>query len=139
MAYMNQEKKAKIAKLIKPLLKEYGIKGSLAVRHNSTIVLNIAEGPIDFIGNCDAVRKSKNIPDYNAVVGRECTYLQVNTYHVDSHFSGIAAEFLNRAVNCLQSADWYDRSDIQVDYFDTAYHISINIGHWDKPYRYTGV
>jgi hypothetical protein len=51
MAYMNQEKKAKIAAKIKPLLKRYGLKGSLAVRNHSTIVLNLKSGKIDFGGD----------------------------------------------------------------------------------------
>jgi hypothetical protein len=38
MAYMNQEKKAKISALMKPVLKKYGVKATLAVRNNSTIV-----------------------------------------------------------------------------------------------------
>ena len=51
MAYMNQEKKAKIAARIKPILKKYGMKGSLAVRNHSTIVLNLKSGKTDFGGD----------------------------------------------------------------------------------------
>ena len=32
MAYMSQEKKAKIVAAVKPILKKYGIKGTFAVR-----------------------------------------------------------------------------------------------------------
>ena len=51
MAYMSQETKAKIAPVVKEILKKYKVKGSLAVRNHSTLVLNIKQGPIDFIGN----------------------------------------------------------------------------------------
>ena len=34
----------------------------------------------------------------------------------------------------MQGTIYYDRSDIQTDYFDVAYYISIHIGKWDKPY-----
>ena len=48
MAYMNQEKKAKIAANLKPILAKYGMKGTLRVHHHSTIVLTLQSGPIDF-------------------------------------------------------------------------------------------
>ena len=51
MAYMNQQMKAKIAALLKPILKKYGVKGSLSVRNHSTICLTVKSGKIDFIGN----------------------------------------------------------------------------------------
>ena len=113
MAYMNQEKKAKIATKIKPLLKRYGLKGSLAVRNHSTIVLNLKSGKIDFGGD----------------------RIQVNTYWVHEHYTGVAKEFLEQAVKALKSADWYDESDAQIDYFNTAYYVDINVGQWNKPYQ----
>ena len=51
MAYMNQERKAKIATAIKPILAKYGLKGSLSVRNHSTICLTVKSGKIDFIEN----------------------------------------------------------------------------------------
>jgi hypothetical protein len=125
MAYMNQEKKAKIASLIKPLLKQYGIKGSLAVRHHSKIVLNIKSGPIDFISNIN-----ESEPQYRAK-----DYIQVNPYWFQDHFTGVAKEFLAKAFDALKSAGYYNNSDAMIDYFDTAYYYDINIGQWDKPYE----
>jgi plastocyanin domain-containing protein len=121
MAYIGQEQKAKIAEVIKPLLKKYGLKGSLSIRHHSTIYLKITEGPIDFsCGKADLKG-----------------YIQVSEYHLESHYTGTALEFLKQAVDALRSADWYDRSDAQVDHFDTAYYIGINVGGWSKPYKLT--
>jgi len=125
MAYMNQEKKAKIASLIKPLLKQYGIKGSLAVRHHSSIVLNIKSGPIDFISNIN-----QGEPQYRAK-----DYIQVNPYWFQEHFTGVAKEFLAKAFDALKSAGYYNNSDAMTDYFDVAYYYDINIGQWDKPYE----
>jgi len=127
MAYMNQEKKAKIASLIKPLLKQYGIKGSLAVRHHSKIVLNIKSGPIDFISNIN-----ESEPQYRAK-----DHIQVNPYWFQEHFTGVAKEFLAKAFDALKSAGYYNNSDAMTDYFDTAYYYDINIGKWDKPYELT--
>ena len=47
MAYMNQEKKAKIVSAVKPILKKYGVKATFAVRNHSTICLNVKAGKID--------------------------------------------------------------------------------------------
>jgi ribosomal 30S subunit maturation factor RimM len=63
MAYFNQERKAEKAPEIKKILKKYGVKGSLAVRHHSTFVLNIKSSKIDFINNYNENTKS-NIKEY---------------------------------------------------------------------------
>ena len=48
MAYMNQEKKKKLAPKIKEVCKKYGVKATLAVDRYSTLVLNVKSGKIDF-------------------------------------------------------------------------------------------
>ena len=45
---MNQDKKARIAANVKPILKKFGVKGSLSVRNHLAICLTITEGVIDF-------------------------------------------------------------------------------------------
>ena len=135
---MNQEKKAKIATVLKPILKKYGIKGSLSVRNHSSIVLNIKSGSINFIENfiqtdlntLHAGKMSQDRVDYI----RKTNYLDVNPYWFQEHFSGVAKEFLSEAMVALKSADWYDESDAQTDYFNTAYYVDINIGKWNTPY-----
>jgi hypothetical protein len=125
MAYMNQERKAKIAAAIKPILKKYGLKGSLSVRNHMTAVLTIKSGKIDFIGNFN---KTAN-PTFEVT-----KHIDVNPYWYQDHFDGVAKAALAEIVPAMYSADWYDNSDAQVDYFDTAYYIDVNIGKWDKPY-----
>lgn len=132
MAYMNQERKAKIASLLKPILAKYGVKGSLSVRNHSTIVLTVKSGKIDFIENYLADGKCK---DESYV--RRYGALDVNPYWFQDHFTGKAKAFLTEAFRALKSADWYDRSDAQTDYFDTAYYVDVNIGKWNKPYELT--
>ena len=111
MAYFSKEMKAAIAPKIASLLKEYGMKGSLAIDHHSEIVLNLRSGVIDF--------------------GSE--YTQVNVYHVDRFYSGKAKEFLTKAVEILNTGN-YDNSDSVTDYHDVGHYISINVGRWDKAY-----
>jgi hypothetical protein len=127
MAYMDQDRKAKVVAAVKPLLKKYRLKGTFSVRNHSTIVLTITEGVIDFIGN------------YNETIspnGRAATTsLDVNPYWYQDHFTGVAKKALAEIMPAMKSADWYDRSDAQVDYFDTAYYVDVNVGKWNKPYR----
>lgn len=129
MAYMNQERKAKIAALLKPLLKEYGVKGTLSVRNHSTIVMTIAAGGIDFIGNYEAKRGIE--PDSRA-------HLDVNVYHYRDHFDGKALEFLSKAIPILNlsgDADAnFDKSEPMTDYFHVGWYVDVQVGKWDKPY-----
>jgi hypothetical protein len=136
MAYMNQEKKQKIAEKVKPLLKKYGVKGSLSVRNHSTIVLTLSEGKLDFIGDLS--------PERNSVLGhyqidkdklRESYNLDVNVYWYQEHYTGKSKEFLGEAIKALKSADWFDKSDISTDFFHTAYYVDLNVGKWNKPYN----
>jgi hypothetical protein len=132
MAYMNQERKAVIAGKIKPILKQYGVKGTLSVRNHSTIVLNVKSGKVDFIGNFNKVVGAR--PGGFRLGSPAETYVDVNPYWFHEHFSGVSKKFLTEVMQALKSADWYDRSEAMTDYFDTAYYVDVNIGQWNKPY-----
>lgn len=134
MAYMNQERKANMSPAIKAALKKYNVKGSIAVRHHSTLVLNIKSGAIDFISN------------YNTVVGNSSRFLaqpdsfrkaenslDVNPYWFKEQFDGTALDCLTEIMLAMQAGN-HDRSDIQTDYFDVGWYVDVNIGQWDKPY-----
>lgn len=133
MAYMNQDKKALIAAALKPILKKYGIKGSLAVRNHSTIVLNIKAGKIDFIKNFnETVVRQPRYNDRQFTPAKDS--IQVNPYWFQEHFSGTAVKALQEIFRAMKGAGWYDNSDAQTDYFDTAYYVDVNIGRWNQPY-----
>ena len=134
MAYMNQEKKAKIAAKIKPILAKYGIKGSLSVRNHSTIVLTLKSGKIDFIGNVNQVCGSNHYQVSRGFRPVTTGYMDVNPYWYHEHHDGVAKKFLDEIFPALKSADWYDDSDAMVDYFSTAYYVDVNVGKWNKPY-----
>jgi hypothetical protein len=141
MAYMNQERKAKIAQALKPVLAKYGVKGTLSVRNHSSIVLTLKSGKIDFIENFIKT-------DADSYIGRkmdqkQIDYLRknqamdVNPYWFQDHFTSVAKSFLTEAFNALKAADWYDESDAMTDYFNTAYYVDLNVGKWNKPYIVT--
>jgi hypothetical protein len=140
MAYMNQERKAKLAPAIKALFKRYGIKASIAVRHNSTLVVNIKSGAIDLIGNYIENLKTRNYnkfdPNNIEAIKRikEAGNIDVNPYWYHEHFTGEAQKFLSGLFLAMNIGN-HDRSDIQADYFDVGWYVDVNIGKWNKPYE----
>jgi len=112
MAYMDQERKSIIAANLKPVLKKYGVKGTLRVRDNSVIVLTLKSGKIDFGSTRD----------------------QVNPYWFHEHYEGVAKDFLTEAFAALRSAGWYNNTRSEIDYFDIAYYVDVNIGKWNNHY-----
>lgn len=134
MAYMSQEKKAKIAPVVKAILAKYGVKGSLSVDHHSTLVLNISAGPLDFIGNYNEVEAVRNVCRPEHMRDRaDQKYLNINPYWFHEHFSGACKDFLTEVLDAMNDGN-HDNSDIQSDYFDVGWYVSVNIGKWDKPY-----
>ena len=115
MAYMNQTKKAAIAPKVKAILKKYGMKGSLAVRNYSTLVLNLKSGPLD-------------------LADRERGYSQINQYWLEDNWQGKELAFLKEVKAAMNDGN-HDNSDSMVDYFDVGWYININAGQWDKPYQ----
>lgn len=114
MAYMNQEKKKMLAPGIKAVLKKYGMKGSISVRHHSSLVVTLISGEIDFADK------------------------YVNEYHLDSHHKGEALEFLTELKDAMNKCDGienFDKSDSQSDYFHVGWYIDISVGKWDKEYK----
>lgn len=138
MAYVSQEMKAKLAPQIKAICKKYGVKGSIAVRNHSTLVLNIKSGKIDFIGNYNRVvsestRYMANPQDFRPA--RD--HIDVNTSWFHEQFDGAAKEFLAEMVTALKGPDFFDHSDIQSDYFHRSHYIDINVGKWNTAYELT--
>ena len=129
MAYMNQDKKKVIKANLDKVLKPLGIKYSLRVQDYMSITCTLRSGKVDFISNC----KAKTGEKFSLTVDKG--HMQVNQYWLDDHFSGQPLEILKRVSDALKSADYYDRSDSMIDYFDTAYYMHLNVGDWNKPYK----
>ena len=117
MAYVSQEDKAKLAPQIKKVLNKYGMKGSISIRHHSTLVVTLQSGEIDF-------------GEYTHGDG----YIQVNTYHIENHYKGKAQAFLTELLAAMKGPGWFDKSDAMTDYFHIKHYCDINVGKWNKPY-----
>ena len=126
MAYMNVERKNELAPGIKKVLAEYGMKGTIA-KDDYTLKVNLKSGPIDF--GTDYVNAGRIGQIWRADSA-------VNVYHIDSHFTGVAKEFLLKLKDAMNVGN-HNNSDITTDYFDVGWYIHINIGKWNKPYEVT--
>lgn len=124
MAYMSQEKKAKIAAMLKEVMPS-GYKYSLSVRDHSEIVLTIASAPIDL------VKLAKESGKYSSLDN----YVQVNSHYMHEHFKGTEVhELFCKIQKAMYGADYFDDSDIMTDFHHCAYYVSVNIGKWNKPF-----
>jgi hypothetical protein len=129
MAYIDQHKKASMAPRIREILSRYGVKGSIALRNHSTLVLNVKSGDVDF-----AAQRNPN-PDGSALKDITCGS-QINPYWYQTQFTDTALAFLQELIPAMNDGN-HDRSDVQSDYFDIGWYISINLGSWDKAYVLT--
>ena len=129
VAYMNQERKATLAAALRAALVGSGLKYTLAVRNHSTLCMNITSGPVDFIGDRTEKGPAHNTP--------RDEYLDINPYWYREHFTGKSLEILTKIFNALNIGN-HDRSDMQSDYFDVGWYVDVNVGHWNKPYTFTG-
>ena len=134
MAHMSQEKKAKIAPVVKAILKKYKVKGTLSVRNHSTLTLNIKSGPIDFIGNSNRVCGNDYYQVAQGFKINTRRYEDVNPYHYKSHYDGKALTFLSEVFTAMNVGN-HDHSDIQSDYFNVGWYVDVNIGKWDSDYK----
>lgn len=129
MAYMNQERKAKIVAAAKPILAKYGMKATFKCRQHS-IDCTLRSGSIDFIGDL--------VAEFGVTQLRGWGHYEINPHWYHERYTGQAKAFLDEFLPAMRAADWYDRSDAMVDYFDTAYYWSVYVGSWTKPYEFTG-
>ena len=120
MAYVSQDDKKALAPAIKAVLNKYGMKGSIRVRHHSTLVVTVKSGAIDF-------------SDYM----RGEAYIDVNPYWIDQHYNGIARDFLNELLEAMKGPNYFNDDDAMTDYFHRSHYTDISIGTaWNKPYTY---
>ena len=120
MAYVSQDDKKALAPAIKAVLNKYGMKGSISVRHHSTLVVKVKSGAIDF-------------SDYM----RGEAYIDVNPYWIDQHYTGIARDFLNELLDAMKGPNYFCDDDAMTDYFSRSHYTDITIGTaWNKPYTY---
>ena len=114
---MSQENKKALSPAIKAVLKKFKMKGTISVKHHSSLVVNIKSGPIDFEMNGRGYTTMSYA--HNAKTEEEKTFV---------------TELL-AAMNGAGELQNFDESDIMTDYFNIGWYTNINIGKYDKPYE----
>lgn len=122
MAYVSKETKATLVAEAKKVLPK-GWKATFGVRHHSTMVMTIRKAPAsvleDYLGD-----KSHDHP-------------HVNHHHLETCWKGETLKTLEALRAALMTGN-HDHSDIQSDYFDVGWYVSMNFGQWDKPCEFNG-
>ncbi len=135
MAYMNQERKAKLSPAIKAHCAKYGMKATIGVRHHSTLVVNIKSGKLDLCQNfydTQAAEYSRRYPNHPAMELPK--YMQINPYWAHEHFTGKCRDFIVGLLDLMNIGN-HDNSNAQIDYFDVGWYRDVNVGAWNKPYE----
>jgi hypothetical protein len=127
MAYVSKQDKADLAPTIKAVLKKYKMKGTISIRHYSTLVVKVSGGELDF---------SEYLQ--NAQWARD--YLEVNEHWIDKHYATNVPikNFLNELHEAMKGPNFYNNTDIMTDYFDRSHYTDISIGSYNKPYKFVG-
>jgi len=127
MAYVSKEDKQIIQTRVKDLFKKRGFKGRVGGQGSSTLKITITEGPLRLPTGPGYEPKDK--------YGEE--RFQVNPYRFNDSdaLSPEWKDFLNELDVAIKKDIWFDKSDSMIDYFHTAFYISITIGTRDKSYK----
>ena len=103
---------------------------------HSTLCLNLKSGPIDFIANSNKVCSNNHYQVASGFKPNTHGYDQVNPYHFENHYDGIALEFMREVFAAMNEGN-HDNSDIQSDYFNVGWYVAVNVGYWNKDYILT--
>jgi len=126
MAYVSQQLKQSINAQLKPALKGSGVKYSLRVRHHSTLVMTLYQGP-DFQAECEAPRYHGQAEEENNRIS------DINVYHAHRWWpeETDSGKLIRLILPILNAGNW-DRSDIMTDYFNVGWYVEIKLGRrWD--------
>lgn len=71
-------------------------------------------------------------------------YADINHYYISEHhednqpavqFLEAVSEIAHNAPGRAGGREYFDHSDVQSDYFHTAFYVRIGVGRWDKPFK----
>jgi|LauGreDrversion4_2_1035121.scaffolds.fasta_scaffold1006332_1 hypothetical protein len=138
MAYISADD----VKAIRTELKQAFPGWKFGVRKGSgslSVDVTVLQGNIDFIESyC-----SKEIEPTQAQWVRKDRTIQINQYWIDSHWAHDSQardalikinEIMHNAPGRAGGKTYFDHSDVQSDYFHTAFYTHLSVGEWNKPY-----
>ena len=134
MAYITTQEVAAIRKQLKAEMPEY--KFSVKKCHHSSVTVAFMKGP--------AWETFQSRDRYTGEMHDDAMddHEQLNHVWAENFYGEKNAAIIKKVEKIIKTApvkaggrEWYDDSDSQSDYFDTAFYMSIHIGAWDKPYQ----
>ena len=132
MAYISQDEKKALTPEITKVLKKYGMKGSVSIRHHMTLCVTITTGKLDLIGNWYEQQTKRR--DTFGLLGEKPTYLDLSPHWLDSNFDGECLALLSELFDAMKGPEWFDNSDLMTDYFHVAHYVDVKVGRWNKPF-----
>jgi len=141
MAYISQEEKKELMPGIKKVLKTYNMKGTVSIRHHSTLIVTLSEGELDLIRVENEIRKERHARNnYGELYLVDNTFQQ--SYHHLNKFvelgEHLVHNFYQNMFKAMKGSKWFDKSDMMTDYSHIAYYCYIDVGRSKlKPYRCT--
>ena len=139
MAYISQEEKKELMPGIKKVLKTYGMKGTVSIRHHSTLIVTLTEGELDLIRVENEIRKERHARNpYLQLYLITNESFQQSYHHLDKFVElgeHLVHNFYQNMFKAMKGDKWFDKSDMMTDYSHIAYYCYIDVGRSrDKPY-----
>ena len=122
MAYLSKTQVKETREALKVAFPDFKFMVRKSHNGGGSINVSIMSGPVDF-----------------GDIREAC---QVNQYWVESHYEAHLVPFLEAVLKVIKfgsDRQWYDRSDSQIDYFDTAFYIDLEVGRFMNPYKFKNV
>ena len=138
MAYISQQDKKELMPGIKKVLKTYNMKGTVSIRHHSTLIVTLSEGELDLIRVENDIRRERHARNnYGELYLVDSTFNQ--SYHHLNKFvelgEHLVHNFYQNMFKAMKGDKWFDKSDIMTDYHHIAYYCYIDVGRSKlKPY-----
>jgi len=108
-------------------------------KKDGTLRVRIMSGDIDFRDVWEDIPQSKQYwKRYGNPKPHFEGYVDINTYHPDS-YNPKYTDLFKGIIDIMKGDEWFDKSEPQIDYFNTAYYMKLSVGKWNKDYQYTGV
>ena len=134
MAYLSAEDVKHIRVALKKEFPQY--KFSVTRDHWLGVNINFMKGPrfaeYEYFDRYSGEMKTDNLDGHH----------QINHFHLESFYGKENAEILGKVSEIAHTApglaggkEYYNNNDIQSDYFDVAYYVSIGVGKWNKDYE----
>ena len=134
MAYISAEDVNHIRVALKKEFPQY--KFSVTRDHHLGVNINFMKGPrfaeCKYFDRYSGEMKKDNLDGHH----------QINHFHLESFYGKENAEILGKVSEIAHTAPglaggkkYYNNNDIQSDYFDVAYYVSISVGKWNKEYE----